>query len=738
MFKNIFLFVLLLVFINHGDLSVEDERSDTVMHQSAAFTGIFLKRIQGVRLYETFYLIPLIIPPPSNSFVHDLPNSVFLDKNLSQGDIDIRKAFLAWMVSETPVVHDSHLVRTKRFLDHGILPFWGWIQQKIGGVAMTSDLDDLRVQSTELSKYVDELKTVMSHHGHDISKLFTETETLQSEMFDLTAKMNTFVDKVGKMSDHLSDMETVILNLYKSVYIYIHYVTSVISYHRSISRFSLILDTCYGGHLTHLAYTWVEMVEKIKDWKTKCLSTGLVPVFSEKDYEWIYRQPLVHCHLDAEGIQLILSLPATHKEIHSFNLYKYAKIPFKINETLYHLQFDSKKYWMEINGVLHNLLEFEKLCPTQDSGLIDYCLIRPTSVSVISPMSCEYILYNQGTIEDIRTHCRITKYHDDSPIWMTLNSTTWIYTGSARNITLGNKTHQEQYLIGSRNAITLLQIPCGCYIEDQTEQLILSASDCSYSSVPTVIDLHHAMLLPFDSLSIPGPDGISHFKFDPSKYKTNFTVTIDHHLQELDDLKEDEKTLNKTTPVIEWTSPFHSIWTYILWAVGILVFIIILWCLWKSRSLISPPAAIAFSKISEVKAETDYPVFIDTLFVLICSVITLIVLYLLYKELLYIKRQIKCHHLKTDRMAKYTGPHLDVSFKYHSTPITIALIPLAHPVKAYQPYLGSAFISGHDGYVEVSGASQLKDMYGRMTDFNGMYKCPGVSVFEKTDLFVHS
>lgn len=126
----------------------------------------------------------------------------------------------------------------------------------------------------------------------------------------------------------------------------------------------------------------------------------------------------------------------------------------------------------------------------------------------------------------------------------------------------------------------MITIPCNCILETP-DILIYSSEQCLTLKDPIVFHLHSIAYLSIPELLYAGTSVDAQYRFDPNILKLNISTHISDHTDFYSELQDDLKILEEKTPKIDWTSPYHSLWYYVILLIIIVSCILGVWIIYR-------------------------------------------------------------------------------------------------------------------------------------------------------------
>lgn len=502
-------------------------------------------------------------------------------------------------------------------------------------------------------------------------------------------------------------------------------ILSELIFMKSQIQFFDAWDTCSEGYFPRHYFQWDILNKLILKWTNQMEKNGLIPIFQNTKVQELLRYKIATCHMHTDSLHLLIAIPCRYKEKSASQLYQYKLIPIKLKGILYYLDVPQDHLLIEQDNVLYSTSTYEKYCLDDQAISLSGCMIRPMDLSIISKSSCLSKLWSGSTIQLFKHSCDLLQITGLTPQWINYNTSTWIYTGDEREMELKCQNSVKYIRLGNNLSTSLIQVPCKCSLKLKNDPFYITNDFCEWNQNPIAITLHSFHYIPYSDLYFPGASFISPFQFRINESLLNTSLRISDHDSSLKLLRKNMKLLEDPVPEIEWTSPFHSTWYYLIILIFIILIIIgIIW-FYKSthRSSLVRGTALLTAPIG-VRAETDIPLFVDTLFILLCSLIILSILYIIYREVRYIRRRFQCHNLKSTQMSEIPGPHIDLLIDYNGSILSIAIKSLPNYAYCYHPYQCHGTVTANDGELILSKFDPIQDYANNFLQINGYYRIP--------------
>lgn len=229
-------------------------------------------------------------------------------------------------------------IRTKRFLEHGLIPCIGWLQQKTGGVALTKDIDVLKVQSKSLTSYVQQLRDILKEHNSDILKLFQQAQDIKHTMENELKLIN---ENFATISTSLLTLKNQSLELFNQHEIVMSYQFTMMSIlvQATLARIKheAIKSSCDNNLLNaEIIPESLLLTESNRALQLGNLDKNFALALGKDKIKWVYQLPLVHCESDEDELIIFVAIPmksVTTKPVGK--LFKFTLIPIKLNMELF-------------------------------------------------------------------------------------------------------------------------------------------------------------------------------------------------------------------------------------------------------------------------------------------------------------------------------------------------------------------------------------------------------------------
>lgn len=280
----------------------------------------------------------------------------------------------------------------------------------------------------------------------------------------------------------------------------------------------------------------------------------------------------------------------------------------------------------------------------------DGCLIHNMRTTKVEINSCLNTILTQKGLNDYKMNCELEGNDGIRESWIQYNSTTWIYSGGLNHISVHNmETGKRSPLeINGKDLTVVINLPCNQRIEDEFSNelypnLVCLSKQTSITVQPLISIYHlsdHDFQLEECSLIIIHP-------INEKDIITIPTVNLKSYTQLTESIIRARSELQKPVPKNDWTSPYHSIWTYLVAGLSIIISVIILI---KFRSFLcrAPTSTIPIylSQLPGAKANLT-PDFLFLIIDLLELLIILIMMIIVIKLLLNLIRKRSYHHRKS-------------------------------------------------------------------------------------------
>ncbi|KAF5302046.1 hypothetical protein FQA39_LY10516 [Lamprigera yunnana] len=201
--------------------------------------------------------------------------------------------------------------------------------------------------------------------------------------------------------------------------------------------------------------------------------------------------------------------------------------------------------------------EAEYICLDRQSQIKSHCLIRPNVISPVNSNKCLSAIWNGLSVLKYKENCKLIPSNTNA-IWMRFNDSAWIYSGITDKIVIQCESPKSEGIIpiGGIHGNTIVVLSCICHI---LHNMILErGGSCFNFDSVMITHIHPIHVLNYESLMLPEKGSQVTFHFDESNLPYNLSFDIFDHADIYHALSKDDVILNRPTPIIEWTSPFHS------------------------------------------------------------------------------------------------------------------------------------------------------------------------------------
>lgn len=356
-----------------------------------------------------------------------------------------------------------------------------------------------------------------------------------------------------------------------------------------------------------------------------------------------------------------------------------------------------------------------KNCLSENNLDLSNCLIRVISSEVIPSNSCLSVIHEGGSVGEYKKLCKVSSQ---------LNSTHWIYNGPQSNITIScfNKSDASVLLIGGASVSNVVTIPCNCWTENGLIYSSPSLKSCLKDQPISSLDMYSFHVIPFNELRISPYKLESSFELSRAQFSPLQNVSILNYSSDIQKINHLLKSIEKPVPIVEWTSPYHSIWYYASLILGIgATIVLLICCLSRNRQLMFGSTLLSYP--SSVKAES-LPAWVEVTYDFIVFIILLggiITLIHLIKKIL---KGLSCHNCYVLGMERVSGLHYDVIILDGANQLVISLKRLPGFGFNYLQPSKVGRLSAHGGMLTLNDFSDLEDLCGNRLIVNGTYSLP--------------
>lgn len=457
------------------------------------------------------------------------------------------------------------ITRDKRSLfdNHGLLPWIGWINQKITGVATTSDLDDLAVNSKKLSSYVENIKNKVTDEFDIIEHIIDNVTSIEKQLMEFSKSYEQWSRSSNSERTIINHelnviQEDIFQNRYESI-INMGILNNLIaSYHRLIN-YNLAVQDCKTGYLPISLINSTFLIQYLDDF-SRNLNENFQISISPNKFHYYYAYPLAHCHIEGYKIYVMLDIPIIRKSYFNvqFNLFRIIQIPININSYYYQLSDHYENqliFWDEKRvGVL---IQPEITCVNQKDKSGNLCLIKMNSLSYYSNESCLSVLLKELTVKEYKQYCNIQRI--ENPLkWIQLNSTSWYHSSDDINYTIINSYDNTQSQINqvNPNCSHIITLPCNTILIDNEGYTLQSSSNCIKDKNVKIKTTLSAFYINYEMMRLSRESLMSELEILPNTESFNFSFNPNDHDKDLKKLIQLKKDLEEPVPIIEWISPY--------------------------------------------------------------------------------------------------------------------------------------------------------------------------------------
>ncbi|QPB73984.1 glycoprotein [megalopteran chu-related virus 119] len=667
--------------------------------------------------------------PIPKVFFHDTNRilSYFFEKPMKPRIIGKEYEYdpLFWKLRQA--VYDKFRVREKRFLDHGLFPFIGWLQQKLVGVATTSDLDDLRVSSKNLSEYIEKLREVLKSQSSILHHLIGKQTEISNEF---NALLTAYRDIVVNITDHMDAKFQIAYGMIQATtdninHNYLATLESMIiaRYNYAISQLDIGYTACREGKIPETLFSPSKLKSILRTIASDLKDTSFTISIPISEIHWFYELDLCYCKKEKDGIQLLIAIPVRFKK-HQWTLEEVQLLPIRVNGENYFYPGKKRQELLVNNTHLITIQERSVDCVTSQARTLAGCLVQVISFDIVSPESCLYAVRVGLDIKAYKEKCLLTRSRDPEPIWYQVNYTHWIYSGQQLNITIKrfDGSYNRLISLGGDQTSSIISLPCNYYSPNLTLSSLVSYENCIDTLTPVyhyLVSLHH---INYDLLQLPGKSLYTPFHLSKEFLNQSFSLNLSDFSDDEKLLQTIERRLKDPVPVVEWSSPYHSIWTYLTYGIIIIVIVIFI-CIFRKCSKNASVPAIVMSRIQGAHA-FEVPQWTIVGFDLVYLILILVALIIIMYWIRKILKKMSCHHIKTKQLRSSSSYHIDLAVLDPKHEIIIGLKNVTYPGYLLHYDQIPGFVSSSGKILSVEGFSKITCGNGTEIEVNGIYIMP--------------
>nr|DAZ89727.1 TPA_asm: hypothetical protein [Micrarchus mononega-like virus 3] len=580
---------------------------------------------------------------------YQLPSDMFFDFEVIQSFEILRPNCSSSSISGEvrPLVSQCPESRQKRNAQrYNPLAYVGWLQSRIFGTVSSFDIEDLEVQSKELSHVVSQINAGLNNTSFKLTGLSHAVSLQQLEIQEFEVSLNTVsTDFVKLKSDFYTKYRSIFAGLSNSL-----------NYLASLSLYRLLSATC---HLGHVSWDLMDILlpKALSSVSKDIAGSNIQLMWTILNISSFMEYSMASCHQSENSIILSIIIPLK-KTVPKEQLYSVSPLKFLTQGKTCSYQVPAKRL-VRRDSVIYPI-ELSKYC-TQG----EQCLFRVTSGENHQGLQCYSYALTLSTPYQVYNHCNLKCHNYSGPSWTVLEGRRVSLQSQGESFLMscleGTNWNLQDIPMGD----ILILVPPQCQISIGFEVIV----SVSYHHIPTPIQMR--ILVPLFHYSIPNLTirfetenltGMTH------NQKIATDEKIKAILHRVDAISID---LPSHIPEIEWRSPFSFGWIAVL--VGCLCCgLIALYC-FSARG----QAGFSFMSLLPCACASTVDDIIEvTTCLTLVAVIVLLLMTLII--LVRLRRRLKCHTQSCCNESHMLGPHLDLRV-LHDGKITSFFLLDLHP-----------------------------------------------------------
>jgi len=571
------------------------------------------------------------------------------------------------------------------------------VTSRIFGYAHSFDLEELSSRinqnTNSLVHLIKGLGLVNQYMYSQAKSLSTFEEMINKQIHVIQRSLDELASNMDQVSKQTNWIQRSIIHVLLNKLIQDQYEDIIQSCTNHFVPKKLLQAPEYEDHLNQL----------IKNLTTHGLE--ILPSFLEKQH--LLQYPLVSCLHQSSGIIISVSFP-----IRRMNMFS-SHYRIELQPTL---QQNSVCY-LNLPQPLHVLLDKNDTPVIAFSGTeicsefgSRRCLLQMNNYVSQDHQLCLSNVLSKVAYAKINESCESRcSSVTNTPLWVTINATTWGYYGPGQDITVVCSNQNSTVMsIPDYHLFFWVTIPCNCFIELKNKQIMSPGLWCDDALEMQQIPVIHISETNISQILNTDLNGLTAFQINVTLphlnqstiLKDNFNTITSGKIQIESELNNasDSLTINRRT---SWIILMCGAIGFVI--LSLILLLILKTCKSGQTSNLSVLGLLSYF-IPGVKCETYFVIGTVVVTSFVQTVVLCVSLILVYKLMLTLKRRRSCHSLRAVNLPEVGRYHLDLLIPYPSNPLTVKVMNLSYPIHFYKPLstLHTITVAPHERTSEIA------------------------------------